>query len=202
MIFVSSREVYGNADLLPVGEDAPLRPLNVYARTKREGERLATEARAAGLCVNICRLSNVYGSVHDHPDRVIPAFASAAARGGRMCVEGSDNLFDFTSIADIGKAMMALIDATMQGEELLPIHLTTGVGTTLGQLADLARRHARAHVEIIEAPKRDYDAVRFVGKPDRAHQLLGWRAEVTLESGVADLVDQFSRQQAPACDLA
>ncbi len=202
VIFVSSREVYGNADRLPVDEDATLRPLNVYARSKFDGERLSMEARAAGLCVNVCRLSNVYGSVHDHADRVVPAFASAAARGGRMRVEGSDNLFDFTSIVDIGKALTALIGATMKREELPPIHFTTGVGTTLGQLAELARRHAKAPVEIMEAPKRDYDAVRFVGNPDRAQQLLGWRAEVGLESGLADLVDQFSQQQAVADDLA
>ena len=202
VIFVSSREVYGNADRLPVAEDAPLRPLNVYARSKEAGELLAAEARVAGLHVNICRLSNVYGSLLDHPDRVIPAFAATAARGGRMRVEGSDNLFDFTSIVDIGKAMTALIDATMQGEELPPIHFTTGVGTSLGQLAELARQHARAPVEIVEAPKRDYDAVRFVGSPDRAQQLLGWRAETALESGVVDLIDQFSGERNLAAGMA
>lgn len=202
VIFVSSREVYGNPDQLPVDEDAPLRPLNVYARSKRSGELLAMEARAAGLCVNVCRLSNVYGSVHDHPDRVIPAFASAAARGGRMRVEGNDNLFDFTSIVDVGRAMMALIDATRRGEELPPIHFASGVGTTLGQLADLARRYATAPVEIVEAPKRDYDVVGFVGKPERAQQLLGWRAEIPIEAGIRNLIDQFSRQQSVAANLA
>ena len=202
VIFVSSREVYGNPDQLPIGEDAPLRPLNVYARSKEAGERLTWEARDVGIRTNICRLSNVYGSVLDHPDRVIPAFAATAARGGRMRVEGSDNLFDFTSIVDIGKAMTALIDATMQGEKLPPIHFTTGVGTSLGQLAELARQHARAPVEIVEAPKRDYDAVRFVGNPDRAQRLLGWRAEIALESGVVDLIDQFSGERTLAAGMA
>ena len=202
VIFVSSREVYGNPDQLPVGEDTPLRPLNVYARSKEAGERLTWEARDAGLRTNICRLSNVYGSVLDHPDRVIPAFAIAAARGGHMRVEGSDNIFDFTNIADVGKAMKVLIEATMRREELPPIHFASGVGTSLGQLAELARRHARALVEIREAPKRDYDVVGFVGKPERAQQILGWRAEIPLESGMVDLIDQFSREQPVATELA
>lgn len=202
VVFVSSREVYGNPDQLPVGEDAPLHPLNVYARSKRSGELLALEARTAGLCVNVCRLSNVYGAVQDHADRVIPAFASVAAGGGRMRVEGSDNVFDFTSIVDVGKAMKAFIDATAQREELPPIHFTTGVGTTLGQLAELARQHAKAPVEVVEAPKRDYDAVRFIGKTERAQRLLGWRAEIPLEVGMRDLIDQFSRERAVTADLA
>ena len=48
VVFVSSREVYGNAAGLPVEEEAPLRPMNVYARTKCDGELLARQARDAG----------------------------------------------------------------------------------------------------------------------------------------------------------
>lgn len=195
LIFVSSREVYGNADHLPVKEDAPLRPLNVYARSKQEGERLAMEARSAGLCVNTCRLSNVYGSTQDHTDRVIPAFASVAAYGGRMRVEGRDNLFDFTNIADVGQAMETLVDVTARGQLLPTVHFASGVGTTLGQLAELAERHARAAVEINEVPKRDYDVSRFIGDPERARQLIGWRAEVPIEAGVRDLIDRLSRRE-------
>src|SRR5690606_3758971 len=47
VIFASSREVYGQADHLPVTEDCPLRPVNVYGRSKVEGERLVEEARSA-----------------------------------------------------------------------------------------------------------------------------------------------------------
>ena len=195
LIFVSSREVYGNADHLPVKEDVPLRPLNVYARSKLEGERLAMEARSAGLCVNTCRLSNVYGSTQDHADRVIPAFASVAAFGGRMRVEGRDNLFDFTNIADVGKAMETLVDATIRRQVLPTVHFASGVGTTLGQLAELAGRHARAAVEINEAPKRDYDVSRFIGDTERAKQLLGWRAETPIEAGVRDLIDRLCRNE-------
>lgn len=202
VVFTSSREVYGNPDQLPVREDAPLRPLNVYARSKKAGELLVTEARAAGLCVNVCRLSNVYGSIRDHADRVIPAFASVAARGGRLYVEGRDNLFDFTSIVDVGRAMKTLIDITGRREELPPIHFASGVGATLGQLAELARRHARTPVEIVEAPRREFDVVGFVGNPERAERLLGWRAEISLTAGVQDLIDQFSRERPVAAALA
>jgi nucleoside-diphosphate-sugar epimerase len=88
LVFASSREVYGDAAEIPVAEDAPLRPMNVYARSKVAGERLVREAVDAGLRGSICRFSSVYGSVRDHADRVVMAFAGAAARGGAMRVEG------------------------------------------------------------------------------------------------------------------
>ena len=40
VVFASSREVYGQPDRLPATEDTPLRPINVYGRSKVEGERL------------------------------------------------------------------------------------------------------------------------------------------------------------------
>jgi nucleoside-diphosphate-sugar epimerase len=197
VVFASSREVYGSSDRLPVREDARLQPLNVYARSKVDGERLLAEGRAAGLLTNTCRFSNVYGSTRDHPDRVVPAFAAAAAFGGRMRVEGSDNVFDFTSILDVGRALDSLIDATSNAEVLPTVHFVTGVGTSLGQLAQISAKHARAPVEVVEAPKRDYDVARFIGDPSRAERLLGWRAKVTIESGVCALISDFVRDGAP-----
>ncbi len=79
VVYASSREVYGQQEILPVPEDAPLQPKNIYARSKAEAERLMGEARAAGLRNAILRFSNVYGDIADHADRVVPAFARAAA---------------------------------------------------------------------------------------------------------------------------
>ncbi|MEO8630408.1 MAG: NAD-dependent epimerase/dehydratase family protein [Betaproteobacteria bacterium] len=45
LIFASSREVYGQPASLPATEDAPLRPVNVYGRSKLEGEYLVDAAR-------------------------------------------------------------------------------------------------------------------------------------------------------------
>ena len=100
VVFASSREVYGQPGRLPVTEDAPLRPINVYGRSKVEGERLVEAARDEGLRAAIVRLSNVYGSTRDHPDRVVPAFARGAVTGSALRVEGADHTFDFTHIDD------------------------------------------------------------------------------------------------------
>lgn len=48
LIFASSREVYGDPDVLPVTEDAPMIAANHYGRSKVEGERLVAAARDRG----------------------------------------------------------------------------------------------------------------------------------------------------------
>jgi len=59
IVFASSREVYGQPEALPASEDTPRRPVNIYGRSKAEGERLVADS---GLNHAIVRLSNVYGS--------------------------------------------------------------------------------------------------------------------------------------------
>jgi nucleoside-diphosphate-sugar epimerase len=119
-----------------------------------------------------------------------------------MHVEGSNNLFDFTNIVDVGRAMELLTEATARRELLPTVHFATGAGTTLGQLAQLAATYARAPVDIVEAPMRDYDATRFVDDPSRAEQLLGWRANIKIDSGVRDFVEHISRERATQAGAA
>lgn len=189
VIFASSREVYGEPDALPVREDAPLRPVNIYGRTKIAGERLVEEARGAGLGTAIVRLSNVYGSVHDHVDRVVPAFARNALAGQPLRVDGANHTFDFTHIDDTARGIAAVVDALTAGEWALPpIHFLTGSPTTLGELASAAIDIAGSASALIDAPPRSYDVARFFGDPRRAEELLGWRPQVTLREGLGRFI--------------
>lgn len=193
MIFSSSREVYGQQDVLPVEENAELRPCNVYARSKVMGEQVTLSLRDAGHVTAIVRLSNVYGEAADHQDRVVPAYARVAAKGGTLRVEGEHNVLDFTHVADVTQGLLKLVQAVSLGEQFPPIHFTTGRGVSLGELAGLAENQAIASVSRQLAEPRNYDVSRFSGAPARALELLGWAPTVSLETGFARLVRDFSQ---------
>lgn len=192
LIFASSREVYGQAKSLPVTEDFPLCPVNVYARSKVEGEQLVVEARRAGVHACTIRLSNVFGSVADHADRVVPAFARAAALGAELRVDGVENTFDFTHLDDVTRGIVTLVKLLVAGEAPPPpIHFVSGRATTLGELARLAIRLAHSDSMIRSAPPRNFDVARFFGDPLRAKALLGWKSLIQLEDGLDRLIRAF-----------
>lgn len=194
VVFASSREVYGQAEVLPVSEDAPRRPVNVYGRTKLAGEMLIEEARREGLRAAVVRLSNVYGSTVDHEDRVLPAFARAAARGAMLRVDGSDNEFDFTHVSDTTTGLSSLVDhLAAGGDPPPPIQFATGVSTTLAQAARYAVSFGRSGATITEAPSHAFNVSRFRGTWARAHVLLGWAPRVVIRDGLARLVSDFQR---------
>lgn len=189
VIFGSSREVYGQPERLPATEDCPAQPVNVYGRSKVEGERLVVAAQRDGVRACTIRLSNVFGTTTDHADRVVPAFTRAAARGEELRVEGADHTFDFTHIDDVTRGIVALIELLDSSEVVPPpIHFVSGIPTTLGELASMAIRIAGTDSSVRLAPPRDFDVERFFGSPARAEALLGWKPRVNLEEGLTRLI--------------
>jgi UDP-glucose 4-epimerase len=193
VVFSSSREVYGRPDHLPLNEDAPLRPINFYGRSKAEGERLMIEAGRWGLRTAVVRLSNVYGRVEDHADRVVPAFVRAAVEGSPMLICGRGHTFDFTHVDDVVRGLVRLVEAIEEGLAPPPIHFSTGRPTTLSELAALANALGGDLSELIDGPERDYDVAHFVGDPSRAFELLLWRPEVHLSEGLQRLIRDFAQ---------
>ena len=197
VLVASSREVYGQPDTLPVAESANRAPLNEYGHTKLDAERLVESAAQAGLRASVIRFSNVYGSVDDHSDRVVPAFARQAAAGAVLRIDGPDATFDFTHIEDVTRALQTAVDLLATSDISLPaLHLVSGRATTLAELAAMAIAAAGQGSTEVQ-PYRDYDVKQFVGDPTLAAQVLQWRTAITIEDGMSDLVRRFSKVSRP-----
>lgn len=189
VMLASSREVYGQARSLPVTESHATAPVNVYGRSKLFAEYILRSLNQAGRRVAVVRLSSVYGSADDHQDRVVPAFCRAALANDRLGVNGSECTFDFTHVDDVADGIFRMAQMLSSGHALAePIHLVSGVPTSLHDLAALVIRCAGARSAIVERPPRTYDVSHFVGDPARARALLGWKVATSLDKGVARLL--------------
>lgn len=195
VLAASSREVYGDPSRFPVTESAPLAPINVYGRSKLALEEAVTAAKERGQIAAVVRFANVYGRTQDHHDRALPAFCAAAAKGYPLRVDGSDTQFDFTHVEDAARGAFAMAKSLQDGIDLPPIHLLTGRGASLMEAAQFAVAAAGTDSQIRLAPPRDYDVSHFVGDPTRAEKLLGWKARICLEDGIADLVHRFAKRE-------
>lgn len=192
IIYASSREIYGQQEKFPVEIDTPYAPLNIYARSKVAAEKEILNARKFGLNTAVVRYSSVYGSTHDHVDRVVPAFCRSAVFGEQVRIDGLKNILDFTHINDVVDGTLKLIDLLESGEnDLPPLHLTTGVPTTLKELAELAYESSENELSFIETPSRSYDVSRFWGSTTKAFELLNWKAKISVRDGVYGLVKEY-----------
>lgn len=196
LLLASSREVYGEPTSLPVREDSELSPVNVYGASKVVAENAVVTARQSGLVVGIVRLSNVYGPGRDHPDRVIPAFARAAAMGGVIRIDGPSRIFDFLHVDDAIAGITAMVRRLDSENRALPtVHLVSGRGTTLREVAQIAVDASGKSTQMFVSAERQYEVSQFIGDPSLSRTVLGWRATRTLEDGVRQLVAAFASRR-------
>ncbi len=194
ILYASSREVYGKPPVLPAIEETPYNAINIYGESKIEAEKAILGAREKGLQTAIVRYSNVYGSLNDHHDRVIPAFCKAAATGSPIRVDGFSNTFDFTYIDDVVEGTLKIVSLLCEGKNPLPpFHLTTGQETSLREAAELANQIGKKQSEIIEAPSRQYDVPNFCGDSTKTRNILGWNPKVGIEEGIERLTKLFQK---------
>lgn len=186
-LLASSREVYGEPQSLPVLETAALAPENHYGHSKLAAEQVLA-AKSDHIRHAVLRFANVYGSVHDHLDRVVPAFIARALRGEPLQVRGADNAFDFTHVNDVVAGIAATIDRLQSGAMFLPpVHFATGIGTSLGELAKLVVETTGSASQLDLQPSAEGFVSNFIGDPTRARESLGFRCEIALADGLRQL---------------
>ena len=168
VVFTSSREVYGDPDVLPVTEDQPLAPKNNYGASKTAGEAYCQAFRQRGLDVAILRLANVYGP--RDTERVIPLWLDRAARGLDLDVYGGRQVLDFIWIDVVVQALLraAEIDALPE-----PVNVGSGAGTPITALAERVISVTETTARVALLPARDEEVVRFVADTTRMRDVLG-----------------------------
>lgn len=169
VIISSSREVYGEVERLPVAEDHPMVPKNMYGASKVAGEAYCGAFQATyGLEVNILRLANVYGP--GDRDRVIPMWLGKAARGERLDLFGGEQVLDFVAVHLVVDALLRAGETSLNG---MPVNVGSGVGTLLKDLVTRIQSLAEACVEVSLLPARSIEVTRFVADVGRMRTILG-----------------------------
>lgn len=188
VIFASSREVFGEADSLPITEGSLRKPINVYGVAKVAGEDLCRMySQNYGLKTRVLRFSNVYTGKEDHLDRVIPKFILRASKGKDLIIngKGEEMVFDFTYIDDTVKGIWGCVQDIQRREVRFDdFNLSTGRPASLKELAEIIIEKTGSKAEIKYAKSRSYDVDKFYADPQKAENLLGFNPSTVLEKGI------------------
>lgn len=209
-VYVSSSEVYGTARWAPMTEEHPTLPLTVYGASKLAGE-CYTRAfyETYDYPTVVIRPFNTYGPrCHHEGDsgEVIPKFLLRSLNDQPLIVFGDgEQTRDFTYVSDTARGiLMAGLSPQTVGQTL---NLGSGSEMTINQLAAAVRAlvaktgHKPTHVEYLDP--RPGDVLRLCADMSKAHALLQFQPQVSLESGLSRLLDWYTHQaQSPAELLA
>jgi nucleoside-diphosphate-sugar epimerase len=173
VIFGSSREVFGNSETLPVRENYTKNPISFYGLTKLMTENILKKfGNTHNLRYVIVRFSNVYGSLNDLPDRVVPKFVGGALKGKNIHVFGGQQTLDFTFVDDVALLISKLI-GKMDGIQDEDFNIVTGNSISILSLAQLIIKLTGSYSKVERLSTRAFDVDKFSGEPEKIASLLG-----------------------------
>ena len=177
----SSSSVYGTADA-PVSEDAPLRPLSHYGRSKLRAERMAARmAGKLGLELVVLRYFTVYGP-RQRPDMAFARFVTAALDGGQMPLLGDGTQTrDFTYVSDACDATLAALD---RGRPGATYNVSGGNPATLAEAFACLGSSLGMTAQLTPAAPDSREPRTTAADLARARSELGWEPAVDLATGV------------------
>ena len=196
MVISSSTAVYGNTDVFPTTEEAPLRPLSPYALSKQVNELYASlYSQTLGLPVTALRYYNVYGP-RQRPDSdyaaAIPIFLHRLIAGQPIIIYGDGRQSrDFIFVKDIVRANLMAAESNTGGQVF---NICSGRETNLLDLLEEISTISPQQPDVRFESPRAGDIYRSVGSPNRAEDAFGFRAQVTLADGLAQTVAWMRNQ--------
>lgn len=188
LVFSSSAGVYGEPEVIPIPEEHPIRPVNVYGETKAMVETmLRWYGERRGLRWVALRYFNAAGATADHGEdhrpesHLIPIVLEVAA-GKRdvMPVFGNDYptrdgtcVRDYVHITDLAQAHLLGLDYSERGSGAF--NLGSGNGSSNLEVVEAARRATGHPVPVDMRPRRPGDPAELVASSRKAREVLGWQ---------------------------
>jgi len=187
-IQISTSEVYGSAQHVPMDENHPTAPHSTYAVSKLAGDRAAfTLYKENGFPVVIIRPFNSYGPNYTQP-YIIPEIMNQLLNGNRELMLGNiDASRDFTFVSDTADGIIRSLNAKKAVGEI--INVGSGDEISVRELAFKIARIAKIKIKIRydEGRERPYDVNRLICNNKKALKLLGWKPKINMDQGLKKL---------------
>ena len=205
-IFSSSCTVYGQADIMPIDENAPIKPaMSPYGNTKQIGEEIITDvAKVSTINAILLRYFNPIGSHPSAeigelpigvPQNLVP-FITQTGIGLRkeLMVYGNDYptvdgtcIRDYIHVVDLAKAHVIALERLLErkNEEKVEIfNLGTGVGSSVLEVISSFEKVSGKPFPYKIVDRREGDVTEAYASTDKANTILGWKTASSLEQAM------------------
>ncbi|UCE26708.1 MAG: GDP-mannose 4,6-dehydratase [Candidatus Coatesbacteria bacterium] len=182
-LYASSSSVYGDADVLPVTEETPPRPVSPYGATKLAAEDMFDlYKREYGTRVTTLRLFSVYGP-RQRPDMAVHKFLTAVAAGKPITVYGDGSSGrDYTYVDYVVDAYVKIAEKGIEGAVF---NVASGKITTLNELIKVVESALGKKAIVERLPGQPGDVGTTHADISRLEEAIGFDPNTDVLEGIA-----------------
>lgn len=205
LVHSSSCTVYGQPEVLPVSESAPLEAASPYGWTKLMSEQIISDVCAVRpLAAIMLRYFNPVGAhasgalgedPNDMPNNLVPLVMQVAGgRREKLAVFGDDydtvdgsGVRDYIHVVDLAEAHVAAVDVLAAGHDgAIAVNIGTGTGTSVLEVIEAARKASGSPIPYEILDRRAGDIAKTWAATDLALEFLGWQATRDIDDMMRD----------------
>jgi nucleoside-diphosphate-sugar epimerase len=187
VVYASSSSVYGNPDTIPIKESDSKIPINPYAETKLEKEKLAKKYSKMGVKVIGLRYFNVFGIGQSKEYAGVLKLFLEKIRDKLPPKINGDGLQsrDFVYVEDVADANIMSMDSNINHEFF---NVGTNTSITILDLAKTIIKSSGLDIEPIFGPSLNGDVQRTIANIDLIQDKIGWKPTVFLEKWIDEII--------------
>ncbi|MHB8127558.1 MAG: UDP-glucose 4-epimerase GalE [Mobilitalea sp.] len=191
IVFSSTAATYGEPERVPILETDRTQPTNTYGETKLSMERMfhwtgeAHDLRYVSLrYFNACgaHQSGKIGEAHNPETHLVPLILQVP-NGQREAIsifgedydtEDGTCVRDYIHVTDLAQAHILAVEYLVKGNESNIFNLGNGIGFTVKQVIEAARKVTGEPIEVVVSPRRAGDPAKLIASSEKARTILGW----------------------------
>ena len=187
VVYASSSSVYGDTSILPTTESDEKRPINPYAKTKLEKDKLAEQYAKSGVKVIGLRYFNVFGPRQSKEYAgVIKLFLERIQQGLPPLVNGDGlQIRDFVYVDDAVNANILSMESDIDFE-----FFNIGTGTTISilDLANMIIKFSGLKIKPIHRPALSGDVRATQADITKVKTMLKWKPTTSIQDWLKSAV--------------
>lgn len=185
-IHISTSEVYGTAQKIPMDESHPLEPQSPYAATKAGADRLVHSFYITyDLPLIILRPFNNYGP-NQHPEKLIPLFITNAVNNRSLPIYGSgENTRDWLYVGDFCDVLGKVLEMPIEKIKGKIINIGTGKEHSVNEISEKILKILHKPTSLMKKiGDRPGHLKRLCCDTGTAKEILNWEASTKIEKGL------------------
>lgn len=198
VVQISTSEVYGSAQYVPIDEKHPLQPQSPYSASKIGADAIAMSFfYAFNLPVSIARPFNTYGP-RQSARAVIPAMITQIAAGKKQIKLGDVGpTRDFNFVEDTCGGMLAIANCSAAVGETINVgsNVEISIGDTLKLVRDLMKSDAEFLIDDQRLRPAKSEVSRLRCDNTKIRTLTGFEPQFSLAEGLRATIDWFCRPE-------
>ena len=188
--FTSSSSVYGNKKKFPIKENSKLKPINVYAKTKKQCEIMLIKCfKKTNIDLKIFRPFTVYGT-YARPDMIFLTYLKKSLENKSFYLFNKGNYMrDFTYVGDVAKILTKFLSVGKIKNKIFNICSSKPI--KIKKIIPIINKYSKQKCKIVLKPYRKGEMIKTYGDNNKIRKIVSFKKFTNINVGIKKTIKWY-----------